>query len=311
MFRNARSIQPLTPVTIATTQNQRTEAVVGLEMARARFDSGDYEEAIALARSTLSSLSRKQDRFKALHLIACSEGQKGWYKQSLRTLALVGELVDDLPAITRARFHGQRAFVHSKLKEVNEALIDLEAAKFWAEESGDAESIARARNNLSKQYSDAGRFDEALTEVNAAIEFALGHTDKVLLGQFYDMKAQILISRGQFSEALECSEAAMELQSGHPSAIEARETHGRALIGLGASYLTQDDPVATFRARRNALDLIPAALTNELIKLALEQSNGNVLNAASRLGIYHSALLKAMKNNGIPHKPRARSLVTK
>lgn len=280
-------------------------------MARACFDLGDYDEAIATAKAMLPSLTRTLDRFRALHLIACSEGQKGWYKQSLRTLNLVETLYDDLPAASKSRVHGQRAFIYSKLKESDKALSDLEAAKFWAEESGDSESLARARNNLAKQYSDAGRFDEALIEVNAAIGFAQTHGDEVLLGQFYDNKAQVFVSQGCFSEALEFTEKAMFLLEAHPSGIEARETHGRALIGLGVTYLTHDDPVDAFRAKRHAADLISEPLTKDLIMLALEQSNGNVLNAASRLGVYHSALLKAMKNNGVPHKPRARSLVTK
>lgn len=282
-----------------------------LEMARACFDLGDYDEAIALAKAMLPSLTRTPDKFRALHLIACAEGQKGWYKQSLRTLNLVEKLYDDLPAASKSRFHGQRAFIHSKLKESDKALNDLQSAKFWAEESGDSESLARARNNLAKQYSDADRFDEALIEVTAAIEFAQTHGDEVLLGQFYDNKAQVLVRQGIFLEALDLTEKAMFLLEAHPSGTEARETHARALIGLGVAYLTQDDPVSAFRAKRGAADFISEPLTKDLIMLALEQSNGNVLNAASRLGIYHSALLKAMKNNGVPHKPRARSLVTK
>jgi tetratricopeptide (TPR) repeat protein len=275
------------------------------------FNSGDDTGVISAVRLILPDLSGDEKRFKALLLMACSEWRKGWAKQSLQTLGKAAELFDEVSPRLKGRFHGQRAIVHSRLKNPDAALVDLEAAKFWAEEAADDEEIAIARNNLSKQYSDAGRFDEAIVEVEAAIDFARCSGNPILLGQFCDMKAQILVKAERFEEAMEFSERAMTLLESHPAHAEARETHGRALIGLGTTYLTQDDPVSTFRARRQAAGLVSDTLTDDLIRLALKQSNGNILNAASRLGVYHFALQKAMRSYGIPHKARARSLVTK
>lgn len=283
------------------------------EMARACFDLGDDDEVIITIRAALPSLTDPQERFKAYLLMACSEWRKGWVKQSLQTLSKAAPLFDKMPPKLKGRYHGQRAVVHSRLKKRDAALMDLEAAKFWAEQAGDEEEIAIARNNLSKQYSDAGRFEEAITEVDAAIGFARACSDNRLLGQFYDMKAQILVKQERFEEALEFSEKAMFLLESHPTVTEARETHGRALIGLGASYLVQDDPVATVKARRSAAELIPTHVDKEVIQLALERSNGNVLGAAEDLGVYHSHLLKVSRKYNLPHETRrgAKPLVKK
>lgn len=283
-----------------------------LDTARMLFDKGADVETISVIRQALPSLEGAEKRFSAYLLMACAEWRKGWAKQSLQTLGKASALFDAVTPRLKGRFHGQRAVVHSRLKNPDAALMDLVAAKFWAEEAGDDEEIAIARNNLSKQYSDAGRFEEAITEIDAAISYAQRHGGGLLLGQFYDMKAQVFVNAGKFVDALSLCRKAIELLNDHPSETEARETYGRALIGLGAEYLTHaEDPVSTFRAKRHAADLVSEPLTKDLIALALEQSNGNILNAAERLGVYHSALLKAIKKCGIRHKPRARSLVTK
>lgn len=284
------------------------------EAARASFDLGDDDEVIGLIRSALPLLAGTEERFKALLLMACSEWRKGWAKQSLQTLRKAAVLFDEMPARLKGRFHGQRAVAYSRLKNHDAALLDLESAKFWAEEADDQEEIAIARNNLAKQYSDVGRFEEAIIEVDAAIGHAQRYENDHLLGQFCDMKAQILIKNNQFEEALEFSERAMSLLGSHPGLMtEARETHGRALIGLGATYLAQNDPIASLRARRRAAELLPTTVDKETIQLALEQTDGNVLNAAENLGVYHSHLLNSIKKYELPYQARrrARSVVRK
>src|SRR5688572_8601664 len=84
-----------------------------LDMARACFDLGDYDETIRIAREALPFARDAGEKFRALHLIACSEGCRGDLKPSLKTLELVGEFLDLLPAQSKAKFYGQRAYAHS------------------------------------------------------------------------------------------------------------------------------------------------------------------------------------------------------
>lgn len=276
-------------------------------MARACFDLGDYAEAIRLARESLLLLAGS-DRFDALLLVACSQSRLGLLKQSLDTLSDIGSFVDALPAESRSKFFGQRAFAYSKLGRADKALDDLTAARFWAEEDNDQESVARVRNNLAKQYKEAGRFEEALVEVGAAIEFAKTLGDEILLGDFYDMKSQVLIDAGRFSEALIFSEHALVLLADHPSITEAKETYGRALIGLGVTYLEQKDPIATFAAKRRASDLVKCTLDENIVHLALERSNGHVSQAASDLNVNHKAIIKFASKHGSNRIPAVRRL---
>lgn len=287
--------------------------VAGYEMARACFDLGDDDEVIRLIRVALPSFTDPAERFKALLLMACAEWRKGWAKQSLHTLSKAEPLFEEMAPRLKGRFHGQRAVAHSKLKHNDAALMDLEWAKFWAEQANDHEEVAIARNNLAKQYGVAGRIEEAIEEVNAAINYARAKQDDHLLGQFYDMKAQILVNNNQFVEALRFSEMAMRLLDAHPALAEARETHGRALIGLGATYLNQDDPIASLKARRRAAELLPTTVDKEIIQLALKRTDGNALSAADDLGVYHSHLLNAIKKHKLPYegRHRARSLPRK
>lgn len=289
------------------------ECSAAYETARACFDSGDDDEVIGLIRTALPSITESEGRFKALLLMACSEWRKGWAKQSLQTLGKASALFDEMSPRLKGRFHGQRAVAHSRLKNHDAAVVDLESAKFWAQVANDQEEIAIARNSLAKQYSNAGRFDEAISEVDAAIEFARHRQDEPLLGQFCDMKAQILVKAKRFEEALRFSERAMSLLESHPALTEARETHGRALIGLGATYLAQDDPIASLSARRRAAELLPTTIDKESLELALERANGNVLSAADDLGVSHSHLLNSIKKHGLPYQARhrARSVVRK
>lgn len=295
---------------LIATQSRKTGG--GVEMARACFDLGDYQEAIALARDVLPSLREKDEKFSALQLIACSQARQGMYRQSLETLAEIASLVDDLPPASRAKFFGQRAFAHSKLGSNDAALMDLEDARYWSEECGDQESLARVRNNLAKQYKQAGRFDEALAEVNVAIEFAEDFGDEILLGELCDMKAQVLVGAGSYSAATEFSERALTLLADHPSLTEAKETYGRALIGLGVTYLEREDPIATFAAKRKASELVRCTLDENIVHLALERSNGHVSQAAKSLNVTHKAIIKFANQHGskrLPAVPRLKSIV--
>lgn len=279
--------------------------------ARRLFDSAHYDDALAEIRELRSRPLSLSEEFAAVQLQSCVESEKGLFWKSLQTLNVAGSFIDQLPPAERAKFYGQRALLHSKLKNGDSALIDLEAAKFWAQESGDKETEARVRNNLSKQYADAGRLDEAMVEADSAIEFALYHDDPVLLGRFYDQKAQILIDAQRFTEAIQLSGKAISLLTAHPSLTEARETHGRALIGQGIEYLEQPDPVATFSAKRSAAAMISTTLDKVLVQLALERCGGRVTNAAMLLGAHHKALLKVIKKHDLPYEQRrrARSIV--
>lgn len=289
-------------MTIYTSSESSISALAtDLAVLRACYDAGDFQCIVDRSIALLTEPLNQEDRFKVLLWKSVAESELGRYTEGSETLRLAGLLLDGMSGSNKAKFHGQRALFSSKRKDTDAALVDLAAAKFWAQEAGDKEAEARARNNLAKQYSDAGRVDEALQEVAAAIQFAEGHGDYLLLARFYDLKAGILVTHHRYAEAVSWGEKAVRLLGSHPVAIEARATLGRALISIGGEYLDSDDPLANFRARRSAQDLLATPLTKDLLQQALERSAGNIRTAAASLNLNHSAVRKAMKKHGLTH----------
>lgn len=267
--------------------------------AREMFDAGDYRSVIEFCDPLLPTINTNDVRFKILLLKACAEGELRLYADCLGTLKLAGPLIDAAAPIAKARFHAQRAYVRVKLDKKDEALVDYEAAKFWAETAGDDLTVASIRNNLGKVYSGLDRFDEAIAESEAAIAHMRTLDNPVYLGKAYDQRAQILIDHGRYSEALDFSEKALNLLADHPDVAEARATHGQALIGMGEEFLHHPDLVEDFRMRRNAVESIDKSAGKEVVSLALERCAGNVKLAAAVLRISHPALLKSIRRHNL------------
>lgn len=286
-----------------------------LEMARALFAVGDDDDVL---RIVLPICERDDghpiDRLGALQLKACVEWRRHEYTQSLETLKRAGTLVDDAPLDLRGKFFGQRALVYRSLNQIDGALVDYEAARECANDCGDATTEATIRNNVAVVYSDAGRTDEALLEIDAAIKTFTRLHDDVNLGYCYDTRAQVLIGVHRYVEALTCTKRAISLLANHPAGVGARSTHGLAMIGVGVSCLEAPKTIEQFRQRRAAARSIHVELDRELLKVALKRANGHVLGAAKLLHVSHSAIIGLIKKHGlerVPQRRRAKSLVTK
>lgn len=305
---------------ITTTFSHETlKSTNDLETARALFAVGDYDDVLALVTPIIDdSGTNPADKCSALRLQACVETERKQYGESLETLAKAGHLIDEVSPDMRAKFFGQRGLAKRNLGNIDAALVDYAAARHWACEAGDKHTEAGVRNNLAKIYSDVGRFEEAIIEVDIAIQIALRLQDDISLGRYYDLKAQILSGKKFYAESLGCSKKALALLVGlpgsHPALIEARVTHGRILIALGGTYLEQPDPIGTYCAMRDAAKLLPTALDKATLRLALSRSGGHVLGAAKLLHIRHSALSRAIEKQGLDRQPKRRrrkSLITK
>src|ERR1051326_5639068 len=108
-----------------------------LEIARALFASGAYDEVLSLTSGAIPRTSNPRESF-ALHLQrAAAFGECGDYRSSLEVLQTASAFIDDASPMSRARFYCQRAYLHVKFEQADDALVDYEEARFWAEESGD------------------------------------------------------------------------------------------------------------------------------------------------------------------------------
>lgn len=270
-----------------------------LEIARSLFAAGDYGEVVTFVEAAISHARNDRERFALLLLRASAFGEKQEYEKSFDALEGAGVIIDQASGMSRARFYCQRAYLHVKLGNSDGALVDYAEAGFWAHEAGDRITEATARNNISMQYNNAGRLEEALAESDIAISIGIELGSDWRLGRYHDQRAQILVDNHRFAEALNHSERAITLLVDNPSLIEAQETYERAVVGLFLKFSDRNDPIESFCARRSALQRIPDDLDRDTARSALERSKGHVSKAAALLKITHGALLKAIKRHGL------------
>lgn len=276
-----------------------------LDVARALYESGSFAESVDFAKTIYAESCDPEMKFRAILLASAGESEQRRYAAALKTLQLADALLDDAKPVWKANYFCQRAHVNVKLtpKVIDCGVIDYEEAIFYAKQANDLRVEARARNNLARRHSKANRFEEAITEVDAAIRIAARLGEKIELGRFYDQKAQILLDHKQHREAVAVSEKAMRLLYDHPSLAEARTTHGRALVALGAEYLEQEDALDTFMGKKRAAEHLSVSLDANLIQLALDRTNSNLLHASELLQIKHPSLIQAVKKFKVARKP--------
>lgn len=285
-----------------------------LAQARELYAAGDYDQALMELQECVANAPDGETRLGALLLRACIQSERFQYSTSLQTLGTAAPLVDDAPAKLKARFHGQRAHLRVKLGKLDRALVDYEAARVWAHEAGDDLSVAIIYNNLAKVYSGLGSYSEAIDNSDIAIRMFLRAGDRVNLGRAYDQRAQIHIEHREFADALNWSRKAINNLGSHPLLTEARTTHGRALIGLASNYLEDATQVDRYRSYRMAVDSLEVALDADLVRSALERTDGNTKQAASLLNLPRTSLIDAVNRFHLDSHQRRhhrKSLITK
>lgn len=281
--------------------------------ARSLYFDGRHNEAFIEAE-VLCLSPEPLEKLSGLLLKACIQSERNEFSACLVTLKIAGPLIDDAPAKSQAAFYGQRAFVRVKIGKRSDALVDYEAARVRALEAEDELSELSVRNNLARIYGQTDRFDEAISESDKAIQIARKLNERIYLGRCYDQRALILNDNKLYVEAVRWSEKAIAILGSHPAAAEARMTHGRALIGVGESYLDHPDPVENFRVRREIVNSIIVSLNREVIEEALERCEGNIKRASQLLNVQHQSLQGSINRFDLrPHQKRQvkRSIIVK
>lgn len=277
-----------------------------LSLARALYDDGCYRESIVESRRVLGTAVDNTIRLRALLLTANSYWALGEHEAAWGELAEAAPLVETVAPEWRGRFYGTRAVVYRKAGKYDEAAIDYEAARYYAAESGDRECEARALNNIAKLNSDLGRYGEAIDQVNRAIKLATELNETILVGEFYDLKAQIHLDHGEYEKALRSGCEALKRLRGHPSSEEAQQTHARALNAAVSMYTSETDPVRRCNLRRVIVNGLNMPLDSEIIRMALSRSDGHIYKAAKLLNVKHQSLEPLIEENGISRRPKRR-----
>lgn len=270
------------------------------------YYAGDYDSAHREADSAIANADTDSDTVEGLLAKARIHFDEYRYADSLAQLRLIDKKLDGAEPRAKARAFGQRAAVYAKVGKNDKALIDYEAARYWAKEAGDELCEACIRNNRARLYSKTQRFEEADDDVEFAIATATRLGQQFWLGRFLDQKAKVLMDGKHYAEAFTVSRNAVELLELHGNErtlAEAKITHGQAWIGVGASGL---EPSVSFRTLRETVDELNPTLDKELAQLALDQATGNFTQAANSLGVSHVAMIKAVEKFALSRQPKRR-----
>ena len=210
---------------------------------------------------------------------------------------------------------------------VDRALIEYAAASYHFEQAEHRCYLASVENNLGVLYFKINRCDEAHKHLDRARRIFASLKDRSAAAQVDETRACVFLKQGRIAGAERVAHSAVlnqEISGRHALLAEALITHGKALARLqryGASLSAFRRAIELSEQTENLSRAAQAALAafqeigehlsasergqlisgrglgqdkhsmeHDLIKLALEQSKGNITHAARSLGISYPAL---------------------
>jgi tetratricopeptide (TPR) repeat protein len=220
----------------------------------------------------------------------------------------------------------------TRTEHLDRALVDYAAASYHYEQAEHRSYLAGVENNLGLLYFTISRYEDAHTHLDRARRIMASLKDVIGVAQVDETRACVFLKEGRFVEAERAARAAVGVQekSGRNALLaEALTTYGKALARLqryGASLFAfrravelsehngslnraAETALAAFQeigehlavaergqiASGRALVEDKLARERDLIKLALEQSNGGITQAARSLGMSWQGLAYALQ----------------
>jgi tetratricopeptide (TPR) repeat protein len=262
---------------------------------------------------------------------ALVERDSGNLKYALSHLNKIAGLTSSVNPVWRGKFFNERGRNQRRLKQRDEAIISYEGARVAFEEAGDAQAYAVSSFNLAGVLIDCGRFADAHTTVDHAIELLKSAPDASYLARAYDQKALISLAENRHADAIEICRKALSilLESEKREWLgESLVTYARA-VGLSgepvealsklqeaeliADYIESDDlRLLIANARKEIADHMSENADKCRIAIALKQSEGSYRSAAQKLDMCHSVLMKYASRYGLTRsQERPRSIISK
>src|SRR6185503_8471734 len=237
---------------------------------------------------------------------------------------------------------------------VDRALIDYAAASYHFEQIEHQTYLGNVQNNLGFLYFKINRCEEALDHLDYARRVFVDLKDVTAIAQVDETRAGVFLKQQRPEEAEEAARSSvntLEKTDRHALLAESLITHGRALARLGdytdsfAAFQRAIDLSQLTGSNNKAADAALAAFQeigdhltvsetekvvsgrtlseevnsyeHELIKRALENSQGSVTHAARTLGISYQALgymletrHKALLQERTPPRRRMRKILS-
>ena len=233
---------------------------------------------------------------------------------------------------------------------LDRTLIEYAAASYHFERAEHKTYLANVENQLGLVYFTINHCDEAHQHLDRSRRLLVSLKDYGTVAQIDETRACVFLKQGRIGEAEEAARRAVynqEKTGRHLLLAEALVTHGRALARLrkygaalfafrrafslseyaGSTNRAADAALAAFQEIGEHLgayegeQLLPGrglyaekkSLEHDVLKLALENAKGSVVNAARSLGMPYQALVYMLKTRHkdlldlrTPPRPRPR-----
>ncbi|HSE17248.1 MAG TPA: tetratricopeptide repeat protein [Pyrinomonadaceae bacterium] len=220
---------------------------------------------------------------------------------------------------------------NTRTEYLDRALVDYAAASYHFEQAEHRIYLAGVENNLGHLYFTISRFDDAHTHLDHARRVFASLKDTNGVARVDETRACVFLKQGRLAEAERVASAAVRVQEEggrHALLAEALITYGRALARsekYGAALFAFRRAVDLYEQNSNSPQAAEASLAafreigehlvvaergqflsgralvedkltmeREVIKLALEQSDGRITHAARSLGMSWQALSYAL-----------------
>lgn len=272
------------------------------QLALAYYHSGEIAEGRAI-------LSGIPDSFEKLLNKAIMEDRQTF---ALRILEKASRF-KARPGM-QARLHNQRGLILRRMRKLDRAIQEYEAALFFFEQD-ESDIVPVVVNNLARVYLEFKEFERAHSYVDRAIE--LFKDDPPYQAQALDEKALILLAEGKAGSAKQFSLRAVSiLQSTdrkewlvgalltYAKTLRAEQDERELEILREAAeicaFLQRDDLlIGVLQARAEWADALLWESEKRALQLALAVTNGTSRAAAEKLGTTHASVLRRMKKYGL------------
>jgi tetratricopeptide (TPR) repeat protein len=288
---------------------------------------GALDEARLLLKQSIELIGDpvNEQYLNALVNLGMVERSNGNYPAALR---LCSEALPSVVASTshalKARFYNGSGVTWKNMGQIDEALIDFEAASYHFEQTEHKRFCARVENNIGNLLIQVGRFAAAHAHLEKAIHIFERLKDMGGIAIAMETRARAYLYEDKLNEAEACARRSISLfdqGDEYAQLIEALITEGTILSRLGK---TMESLMTFFRAHHLATERLSKEAANNVIQIlsqqiylksnlgfvsevhrfeeslirdALEASEGAISRAAKLLGLASHQALADMLNN--------------
>jgi tetratricopeptide (TPR) repeat protein len=267
---------------------------------------------------------------RAVLRLATVERGAGQYQGALRILINNAPLFEKINSyLLKGSYHNAPAVVYRNLGErlntgkkrdeyIDRALVEY-AASYYFELVEHKQYLANVENNLGFLYFKANKFKEAYEHLDRARRLLVSLKDKGTLAQVDETRARVLIAQGKYREAervIRTVIAALEKGGRLSLLAEALTTHDTVLAKLGyyeqarsslqravdlareagaPSEVTEAELKKITSYQLTSLNEDVRRHEHDLIKQALDRTQGSVTQAARLLDISYQRLTYLIK----------------